>query len=359
MASEAQPSLPPAVIAGIKEAFGCILVGTIIATCVYGISILQAYIYFRKSGPQSTRMKSFVAFLFVLDTVSIALTVEFLFELVISDFGAPLSKFFKFPHTTGPAYAITVMMGTLTQCFFARRLWELSKRNIALVASIVVLAILSFGPGIGMFWSLLQVTVLYNPLFPALISAISVNLYTKSDIPSLSSNETRILSGLASRLSVVCDIVIVAALRHCLDSKRTGFKRTDLIIDRLIIYAVNRGILTALCQAGHMITTVALPRHFYGLAFGILEGKLYCNTLLATLNAQRSLREDGDNVMEMGTRILNRLNTSPQGCGDSRTAAGPLESVNASESTPTFVLNISTGQAMEKTAPAEPKIHKM
>ena len=91
-----------------------------------------------------------------------------------------------------------------------------------------------------------------------------------NNITYFSLSSTRILGGFGSGLSVLCDIFIVFALIYYLHSKRTGFKRyvllalellrgaqrayptsvvvahrTDSMIDHLIVYAINRGILTA------------------------------------------------------------------------------------------------------------------
>ncbi|KAI1783965.1 hypothetical protein LXA43DRAFT_289843 [Ganoderma leucocontextum] len=125
-------------------------------------------------------------------------------------------------------------------------------------------------------------------------------------------------------------MLIVAGLCYYLHSKRTGFRSTDSIIDRLIVYAINRGVLTTMCHTAYLITTVALPKRFIDLPFGLLDGKLYCNTLLATLNAQKSLRRDGDNVVELGTQIFGHLDTSNQGNGGHRSTAGRLESAGDS-----------------------------
>ena len=101
---------------------------------VFGITILQVYIYLRNSGPDSPRMKAFVsrrvpseehmltsiwevAFLLcvtraldtalrgggltilrsMLDTVSMVLTIQVLYEMVVSKFAAPLSEIMQFP----------------------------------------------------------------------------------------------------------------------------------------------------------------------------------------------------------------------------------------------------------------------
>ncbi len=84
--SMAQKTLPPAVLSGLKEALGCMVVGTALSTwcvpiiltpssgaetagltlslsrcSVYGVSILQAYLYFRNSNQDSKGMRTFVS----------------------------------------------------------------------------------------------------------------------------------------------------------------------------------------------------------------------------------------------------------------------------------------------------------
>ncbi|KAI1782787.1 hypothetical protein LXA43DRAFT_1187399 [Ganoderma leucocontextum] len=308
MDSVVQPGLSPALVSGIKEALTCGLIGLVVATGVYGITILQAYMYFRNNGHDSIYLRSFVASLFILDTISMVLTVNIFYEYFITDFGDQ-SLLLCIPWSFAYENALTVLIGTLTQCFFAHRLWALSKRNIMVVSSIVIMALGSFGPGM----------------------VISVNLHTHGDIFYLGSLETRILAGFANGLSVICDIVIAAALSYYLHHKRTGFKRTDSKIDRLIIYSINRGALTAMCQAGHMITIVALPGHFIFFVFGLLDGKLYCNTLLATLNAQKSMSREGDNVVELGTQVFNRSDLGNRN----------------HPSNPTFVVDITTEKTVD------------
>ncbi|PIL34890.1 hypothetical protein GSI_02677 [Ganoderma sinense ZZ0214-1] len=280
----AQSALPPAVLSGFKEAMGCLVIGTVLSACIYGVSVLQAYLYFPNSRRDSTSMRSFVALLFTLDTVSMFLTVVTLYDFVVTDFGDPL-LLFSVPPSLAVLNAFTVLISTSSQCFFARRLWLLSNGNKLLVGTIVLGALGDFGLGV----------------------AISVYMYYHREIAALSSLEIRILGGIESGMSVICDVAIVIGLCYYLNSKRTGFKRTDSIIDRLIIYAINRGVLTAVCQAGHMISVVGLPSHFTSIAFGLIESKLYCNTLFATLNARKSLREDGDNVVELVAQIVDHI----------------------------------------------------
>ncbi|KAI1789960.1 hypothetical protein LXA43DRAFT_1018703 [Ganoderma leucocontextum] len=271
-------------------------------------------------------MKSFVALLFILDTISLILAVHACYEYVVTDFGEPL-LLLNIPRSFALENAITAVVRVLTQCFLAHRVWALSNGNMALVSSIVILAFGSFAPGIVM----------------------SVRLYTDRYIFSLGSTETRILAGVVDGLSVICDVAIVAALCYYLHSKRTGFKRTNSMIDRLIIYAVNRGVLTTICQIGHMIAFLAFPGHFVFLVFALLGGKLYSNTFLATLNAQKFMKGEGDSdVVELDTQVLNHINASTTGNGAvvfRNTTGRRIESTG--DSFPTFVLDISADNLIE------------
>ncbi|PIL35025.1 hypothetical protein GSI_02812 [Ganoderma sinense ZZ0214-1] len=305
-----QPSsplaLPPSALATIREALSCVVLGTIISTAVYGLTVLQAYIYFRHNNT-SPRTRYFVAFLFALDTATIILTLYGFYDDFVTHFDDVLS-FLKIPGTLALENLLTVLIGLLTQCFFAHRIWALSKGNVLLVSSIVILALCSFGPGV----------------------AISAHLWINTYIFSLGSLEVRMLAGFANGLSVICDLLIAAAMCMYLNTKRTGFRRTDSIIDRLMMYAINRGLLTATCQACHMILTIAFPGRLIYFPFALLDGKLYCNTLLATLNAQRAMRGDEPNIIEVGSHMLNPIDSSTAGHGSRRTLHGKLDSASAS-----------------------------
>ncbi|KAM5535796.1 hypothetical protein V8D89_010519 [Ganoderma adspersum] len=318
-------------VSRIKEGLSCSLVAIITSTGVYGITVLQACLYFRSSSQDSTLKRSFVAFLFILDSASLALAVDALYEYIVVDFGKT-SLLFELPRALAFENGMTYLIGTLTQCFFAHRLWALSRGNVPLVSTIVALSLVSFGIAI----------------------VICVRNYKYPEVSSLASFEMRFLIGLSNGLSVPCDVLITAALSYYLHSKRTGFKRTDSIINRLIIYAVNRGALTAICQAGLTIVFVTFPGRLFHFPFDLLSGKLYCNTLLATyvilgrasggnieesdtfahrLNAQRAMRGDGKNVMDVNTLVLRRKSNSTAQSGNSRRV--PWE--RAGRSTPTCV----------------------
>ncbi|PIL28936.1 hypothetical protein GSI_08983 [Ganoderma sinense ZZ0214-1] len=306
-------AIPPSVLAGIKETLGAAVVGGILATTIYGITVLQTYTYFRRYPNDSTGLKTLastpslvefartelgllqVGVLFILDTVTTVSIADGLYGYMVTDFGRP-DQLSVTPISLAVEEGVTVVIATLCQLFFAHRLWVFSKHNKFLTFAIVALALGGLGPGI----------------------AITIHLFVNKEIFTLGSDYIRILSGFANGLAAVCDIVIAAGLCWYLQTGRTGYKRTDNIVDKLIVYAINRGVLTTACQTAHMITAVAFPGHFYFIPFAFCLGKFYCNTVLATLNVRQSLRQNDvvDTALEAGSRILGSTTRASDSAGD-------------------------------------------
>ncbi|KAI3600676.1 hypothetical protein WG66_014174 [Moniliophthora roreri] len=102
------------------------------------------------------------------------------------------------------------------------------------------------------------------------------------------------LSILVNALAAAGDVYIAATLCWLLHSSRTGFRRSDTIIKKLILFTVNTGALTSLCAVASLISITAAPNTFIYITFFFCIGRLYANSLLATLNARGTIRESAD-----------------------------------------------------------------
>lgn len=89
---------------------------------------------------------------------------------------------------------------------------------------------------------------------------------------------------------VLSEVLITASL--CIlfyDGSRSAFPRTKRLLDTLIIYAVNRCLLTLLVTIAELIVNV--DRHdAWTMGLDFIIGKLYTNSLLASLNTREYLR---------------------------------------------------------------------
>ncbi|KAJ3865321.1 hypothetical protein EV359DRAFT_80590 [Lentinula novae-zelandiae] len=115
-------------------------------------------------------------------------------------------------------------------------------------------------------------------------------------------------------LAAVADTYIAGLLTLLLHTSRTGFQRSDSIINKLIIFSINTGALTSLCAIASMLSILLAPATFIYISFFFCMGRLYANSLLATLNIRTLMRkEGGSNVQasgDTGSIPLGNYNTS-------------------------------------------------
>ncbi|KAJ8091676.1 hypothetical protein PM082_020911 [Marasmius tenuissimus] len=91
-------------------------------------------------------------------------------------------------------------------------------------------------------------------------------------------------------LGAVSDLGITTALSFYLWSSKSGMRRTDAIVNRLILFCVRTGSLTTACAILSLITISVFPNTFVYITFYSTLARFYSISLLATLNARSELR---------------------------------------------------------------------
>ncbi|KZT63259.1 hypothetical protein DAEQUDRAFT_770768 [Daedalea quercina L-15889] len=84
--------------------------------------------------------------------------------------------------------------------------------------------------------------------------------------------------------SFAADVFIAVALSVVLHDKRTAFAGTSSLITKLVMYVLNRGILTALIQLVEFTTYISLksgPNKLVFIVFYFPGTKIYTNSVLA------------------------------------------------------------------------------
>ncbi|VDB94431.1 unnamed protein product [Peniophora sp. CBMAI 1063] len=102
------------------------------------------------------------------------------------------------------------------------------------------------------------------------------------------------LPTIALSLGSATDVVIATVLSFYLHTMRTGYQRSERLIDRLIIFSVNTGALTAVASICVAVLFQTMPNNFVFISVYFLVCKLYSNSCLATLNSRRGKGHDRD-----------------------------------------------------------------
>jgi hypothetical protein len=253
---------------GLNLILGPVLLGIIINTFIFGIIVQQAVTYY--TGPRykgdSWTIKLLVPWALLLDLAHSASIIWVIWQYTIPHFGDV-----AFLATTPWPYPMTPIFSACAsvpiQIFLAWRVKALSK-SWPLFGFLTFLAVIS---GI-LAW----------------VSAIKA--FQASNIHDFAALIPVVDSWLA--ISVACDVFITLFLFVFLRKGRTGFKRTDNIIMRLISKSIETASLNTLISILDLVTFTVLQNTNFHFVFALVAGRLYTNTLLATLNSRERLRDE-------------------------------------------------------------------
>ncbi|KAH9054126.1 hypothetical protein EDB87DRAFT_140079 [Lactarius vividus] len=199
----------------VDDYHGALLVATVLSSIIYGVTWLQVYSYYDSHCSRDRwPLKSFVAFLMLIDTANLVFVIYPTYHLVITNFG--IFRFAEFTPWSRATIALsTVVLDVCVQNFYAYRIYCLSRRSPYLPAAISIVSLTEFSIG-GDFVATLSVKVL-------------------------------------------CDVLITAGMVYTLLSNRTQVQRTNSVLNLLAIYTINCGTLHLVFAISCLILFVKHP----------------------------------------------------------------------------------------------------
>ncbi|EKM52588.1 uncharacterized protein PHACADRAFT_198638 [Phanerochaete carnosa HHB-10118-sp] len=275
-------SCPPLPALHLDNTLGAAYIGNVLAAILYGFTSIQVYIFFERYN-DGRMLRSLVMFLWVLDTVHIALICHTIYFYAVTNFANPLAMLYVtktiMAHVMitgvsdvtirGSVLCVVVAEQSLNSIAGSSRIEYVSQGKQLLVPAILLPSLVCFACSIEFPIRGLRIGTYAG------FSRISWVLYT------------------AFGTGVVADVTIAAALCYFLTKRRTGFRRTDSIVQLMIVYSINTGLLTSLCAICVLVAYATMPANFVFIAFYFVLPKLFMNSLLGTLNAREKLRGFG------------------------------------------------------------------
>ncbi|KAL1939033.1 hypothetical protein VTO73DRAFT_10293 [Trametes versicolor] len=289
----------PIKLPALDDTMGALLVGTFIGLILLGITLHQAYRYARIFPNDSSWLKGLVAFVVLLEIISSGLTMHACYYYMVTNYFNPqdlgVSVWSANIHATVAGATMVI-----SQSFFARRVWILDSRYRPVVTLCCVLSLAELG---------------------VFVASTVMEFVTDSPV-----NTTYLhLPPTGFCLAMAADLMLTVSLIHILRRKRTGFTGTDKMIDVLVMYSVNTGLLngyrdtiiicpytsltvrTRAASVFDLLTTIfafVRPRSIIWGIFAIAGAKLYAITLLTALHSRSTFRvhgpgevlQDGDTV---------------------------------------------------------------
>ncbi|KAI0311299.1 hypothetical protein OF83DRAFT_770714 [Amylostereum chailletii] len=247
---------------------GAMLIGDLISVTMYGLTTAQAYFYFQGKGRSDKPLvRLFVFFIWLLETVHAFLVGAYLFNSLIVDAGNfPALLTTKISDDVVTQFTALIIVSV--HLFYARRLWILSEKNVLLVSVVVILAVLNF----GFEMAVMALTFKYR----------AFSEFHARDTPYF-------VAALA--LAAADDILIAASMTVILNRKRSGWKSTDTLVNKIVLYSIATGAITSVFDILILVCYLAMPNNLVYLCMFNFINNLYANSLLAMLNARDSFNK--------------------------------------------------------------------
>ncbi|KAF8157019.1 hypothetical protein B0H34DRAFT_481954 [Crassisporium funariophilum] len=266
-----------------EVSLGMVVLGLIFSSMLYGIMLTQTYKYFQRFRRDPPLVKLLVFAVWLLNTVSVFFVAHASWYYLVTTGPRGLSIW-----SLNVELALSMAMSGISETFLAARVYKLSGRKIWLTGILLMLALLHFGSG--------EVAAVEFLLLKRFAKFGSVK------VPSI----IRLSS------AAVTDTAIAVSLCYFLQKKRTGFKKDDEVVNYLILFSINSGLLTSLISIASLATYLLVPRTWVYTALCFLLSRLYANTFLCSLNSRQILLSSGsDNEKHLpkGARFRPRRST--------------------------------------------------
>ncbi|KIK53423.1 hypothetical protein GYMLUDRAFT_49314 [Collybiopsis luxurians FD-317 M1] len=256
----------------VANSFGAGLIGAIVTAMLYGLTTLQTYLYFTNYPKDDLSVKTLVSVVWIIDSFHIALVTYCIYFYLVINFSNPVGLG-SIHWSLNITVFFNLLLAVLVQSFFTIQVYSISRGVIRwiLTTVLVITVVAHFAFGLE------TVAFLFiSKTFTAFQQSQTVKLAAATPF---------------AIFAVLSDVLIAASLCVLLHGNRTGWGKTNTLITTLIIYAVNRCLLTSAVAVTEVIVFARHPTSLWFLAIDFVIGKLYANSLLASLNSRQSLRE--------------------------------------------------------------------
>ncbi|KAF9021127.1 hypothetical protein BDZ89DRAFT_249149 [Hymenopellis radicata] len=236
----------------------------VLAAVLWGISCVQTWFYFDNYRRDKLWIKILVFATWSSDTIHQILITHALYHYTIRHFGNRQAL----ENVVWSMYVevlFNALTGFLVQSYFAYRIW-------------------SFRPNI---WVLIPIVALILGELATSIAYVAKGTH----LPTFTLlGELKALSMSVNVLAAAGDVAITTAIVVFLERAKSGFTWSNHIINRLMLFSINTGLLTSLCACMSLLFILAIPNTLIYFAFYFMIGRFYINSLLATLNSRKSMR---------------------------------------------------------------------
>ncbi|PBK63013.1 hypothetical protein ARMSODRAFT_549990 [Armillaria solidipes] len=256
------------VVPSLGTTIGAAYVGAMLSSLLFGITVLQVFIYYRDYPNDWQLYRYSVGILWVLDAFHLSLTMHAIYHYTVDSFGDYVALgnvvwSFKLQ------ILVNVIIIVFVQSLYAVRLWKFG-RHFHRFLPWTVIFVVACGFAVG-------VLLVYKT-------------YTITTFTGLASMGWAIDAAFATSTGI--DFFISFAMCYYLHKSRSisEFSSTNSRLLVLMWFVLMSGLATSACSTVALVTFIVLPNTLVFLGVEFLLTKLYVNSLLSMLNTRKRLQ---------------------------------------------------------------------
>ncbi|KAA1476147.1 hypothetical protein DENSPDRAFT_843047 [Dentipellis sp. KUC8613] len=249
---------------------GSIEIGVLISSILFGVTTVQLYLYYQGKFKDLWWTRGLVWLIWLTELLHTVFFWIYLYRVTVTYYGDP-THLVESHWTLNVSSFFDGLIGGSVQAYFAFRVYRFSQ-NLPLL-------LLSWAVSLVQFSGALATTIIGQ----------------HTTLPFFAAHYEWIVTMTLS-LCVFVDIINTVGLCYFLWTRKSGLRSTNEIVEKLIIWTVETGLVTTVAALLMLITSRALPDTSVWICISVFYAKLYSNSLLASLNGRTFLRRSQPSV---------------------------------------------------------------
>ncbi|KAI0313649.1 hypothetical protein OF83DRAFT_514084 [Amylostereum chailletii] len=263
-----------------------LLICGIVSMILYGVFVAQVYHYFVAYPDDRPPTKVTVLFVLLMETLQQALLVHTLWFYLVATDASEISSSTDANWSFLGRLIPTELATVTVECFFVGRLWLLSDRRKIYLLLLLPVAI-GFGLGIA--------NVVHLFRYPAFGEAKTSTVYI------IAWTAARTFADISIALATCCKVY---------RSRRGVSVQFRSVLTSVFSFTLTTGLLTSLFALLVLVTYLVSPYALVYAGIYTIYGKIFANSMLASLNNRRSLRARAHHDVDLDSFNVANISTS-------------------------------------------------
>jgi len=254
---------------------GALEIGVLMSIFLFGIATVQVFIYSQSNFKDSLQLRFLVGLIYSLETIHSVCICALLYSLTVVNYGVA-TTIADAPWSLDLSAVLSAWIGAIIQAFFTYRVKVLSGRLvIPIMIWTLSLSRASLGIMIGVVTLRSKTLTKFIDDYPWLVTTQLV-------------------------LGAVIDVLNTSSICFYLLRRRSNISMSHKLVDRIVIWSIETGMVTSVTAVAMMICAIAMPHNLVYIGILMPYAKMFSNSLFASLNARRWLRQSTAEVVTAG-----------------------------------------------------------